>query len=143
MANATPFTRTYVGWGQVLSMDLRQCINWSGGTKKKRKGDGGEEWWQREDVGERGTLVASEEELEVLGSQGLHRSVVRVDGRVDHVCLLLLEENHATLDGILNAKTCDDARTCLANAVATIGRLPLSSRVPPPVIHMSVRTRGH
>lgn len=126
---------------QVLSVELPQCIVPSGSSTMGEWV--GEEWCCRRDVAERGPLVASEEELEVLGSQGLHGSVVRVDRRVDHIRLLLLEENHAAFDRVLDTETCDDARTRLANAMATIGRLPLSSRVPPPVIHLSVRTPNH
>jgi hypothetical protein len=77
------------------------------------------------------SLVAAEKELEVLGRQRLHGGVIRVDRRVDHVRLFLLEEDHAALHRVLDAETGDDAGTRLADSVASICRLPLGGWVPP------------
>lgn len=78
-----------------------------------------------------------EQELEILWRQGLHGSIIRVDGRIDHRGLLLLKLNDSTLDGVFNAKTGNGTRTGLSNAVAAICGLPLSGRVPP-TRHVSI-----
>lgn len=45
-----------------------------------------------------GRSAAPEQELEILGSERFHGSIIRVDRRVDHVGFLLLKKNHTTLD---------------------------------------------
>ena len=69
-------------------------------------------------------LISSEKELQIFGAQRVHGCVVRVDSGVDHVSLLLLQENHPALNRVLDAQAGDAAGTGLANAVASICRLP-------------------
>jgi len=76
-------------------------------------------------------LSTTEQELQVLGCQLVHGNLVIVDGAADHIGFLLLQKNHARLDRVFDAKSSDDARTRLANAMASIGRLPFSGGVPP------------
>ena len=68
--------------------------------------------------------------MHILRRQLLHRCLVVVDRAVDHVGFLLLQHDHARLDRIFDAETSDDTWTLLANTMASIGRLPFSSRVP-------------
>jgi len=69
--------------------------------------------------------------------------LVIIDGAIDHVCLLLLKQDHSRFDGIFDAKAGDDAGTALTDAMATVGRLPFSSGVPPPVkFPVSIQTAG-
>lgn len=82
-------------------------------------------------------LRATEQELHVLRRQLFHRRLVFVDGAVDHVGLFLLQHDHARLNRVFDAKACDDTRTLLPDAVATISGLPLSGRVPPSVRNVS------
>lgn len=77
------------------------------------------------------SLGASEKELHILRAQSIHRFVICIDSGVDHTRLLLLDQYHSALDGIFNTKTRDGAGSSLSNAMATIGRLPLSCRIPP------------
>jgi hypothetical protein len=81
-----------------------------------------------------------EQELKILGSQGLHGGIIRVDGRVDHAGLLLLKMYNSALNRILNAETGNGTRTSLSNAMATICRLPLCSRIPP-AMQVSIITK--
>ena len=69
--------------------------------------------------------------MEVLRGKRLHGGVIRVDGRVDHVGLLLLQQDHTALDRVLDAETSDDTGARLPDTVASIGRLPLGGWVPP------------
>ncbi len=76
-------------------------------------------------------LSSAEQELEILGAQLLHSHLVVVDTGTNHASFLLLEQDHTRLDGVFDAETRDDTRALLADAVATVGGLPLCSRVPP------------
>lgn len=82
--------------------------------------------------GEEDKLRSSEQELHVLRSQFVQCNLVIIDGTVDHVGFLLLEEHHPRFDRVFNTKASDDAGTTLANAVASIGGLPFGGRIPPP-----------
>ena len=64
-------------------------------------------------------LRAPEQKLHVLRRQFLHRDLVVVDGAVDHVRLLLLEQDHARLDRVLDAEARDDAGAFLADSMAS------------------------
>ena len=80
-------------------------------------------------------LAASEEELHVFRRQFLHCDLVIVDGSVDHVGFLLLQQDHAALDRVFDTEARDDARTFLADTMAAIGRLPFCGWIPPSVVH--------
>lgn len=71
-------------------------------------------------------LVTPEKELQILWAQSVHSGVVRVDRRVNHVCLLLLKQYHAALYRILDTETSDTTGASLADAMASIRRLPFS-----------------
>ena len=85
-------------------------------------------------------LGAAEQELHVLGCQLLHGDLVLVDCAVDHVRLLLLQHDHARLDGVFNAQASDDTRPLLTDTMATVSRLPFGCRVPPSVNRVSRET---
>ena len=73
-----------------------------------------------------------EQELHVLGCELLKcLALIFVDGSVDHICFLLLEENHSGLDGVFDAESGDHAGTLLADTVASVGALPFGCWVPP------------
>ena len=76
-------------------------------------------------------LRTTEKELHVLWSEGLHSLVVGIDGRVNHVGLLLLNQHHSAFDRIFDAKTGDCAGSSLSDTMASIGGLPFRSWVPP------------
>ena len=78
-------------------------------------------------------LSTTEQKLHILRRQTLHSTLIRVDSRIDHIRLLLLQQDHSTLNRILNTQSCDRARTGLSNTMTTISGLPFSSRVPPSV----------
>lgn len=75
--------------------------------------------------------TSSEQELHVLGCKLLHGNFVSIYRALDQVRLLLLQHDDPTLDTILDTEAGNDTRAFLADAVATIGRLPFGSRVPP------------
>jgi hypothetical protein len=77
--------------------------------------------------------LASEQELHVLLRQVLNGGVIGVDSAANHSRLLFLQQNHARLDGVFNDEALNGAIAVLSDAVAAVGRLPLSSRVPPTV----------
>lgn len=85
-------------------------------------------------------LGAAEQELHVLRCQLLHGDLVLVDCAVDHVRLLLLQHDHARLDGVFNAQASDDTRPLLTDTMATVSRLPFGCRVPPSVNRVSRET---
>lgn len=80
-------------------------------------------------------LGTAEEELHVLRCQGVHRFVVAVYRGVDHVRLLLLDQDHSAFNGVLDAESRDGAGTSLTNTVATVGRLPFSGGIPPAILN--------
>lgn len=69
--------------------------------------------------------------MKIFRTQRLHRCVVGVDRAIDHIGFLLLQEDHTTLDGVLNTETGDGTGARLADSVASIGRLPLRRGIPP------------
>lgn len=79
------------------------------------------------------TLVSAEQKLKILGFQRVQCDIVRVDRRVNHLCLLLLQLDDSTFNRVLDAKTRDDHGSGLSNSVDTISRLPLSGWVPPTI----------
>lgn len=50
---------------------------------------------------------------------------------MNHVRLLLLDENHAAFHRVLDAEPGDDAWPSLTDTMTSISRLPLGSGVPP------------
>ncbi len=76
-------------------------------------------------------LGPTEEELQVLRCQLVHGNLVVVDGAVDHVGFLFLQQDHARLDRVLDAKARDDAWAPLSDSVAAVSALPFGSRIPP------------
>lgn len=76
-------------------------------------------------------LGPAEQELHVLWAQLLHSDCIVVDCPVDHVRLLLLQEDHTRLDRVFNTESRDDTRAFLTDTVAAIGGLPFCGRVPP------------
>jgi len=65
-------------------------------------------------------LRAPEKKLHIFGCQLLHRDLVVIDGAVNHVRLLLLQQDHARLDRVLDAEARDDAGTFLADSVTSV-----------------------
>jgi hypothetical protein len=86
-------------------------------------------------------LRTTEKELHILWGKRFHSLVVGVDSRMNHVGLLLLDQHHSALNRIFNAKAGNRAGSSLADTMASIGRLPFGSRVPPPIYIFS-RDRG-
>jgi hypothetical protein len=80
---------------------------------------------------ERYALGPAEQELHVLGAQLLHSDGIVVDSPVDHIRLLLLQEDHPRLDRVFNAESRDDTGAFLADTVAAVGGLPFCGWVPP------------
>jgi hypothetical protein len=76
-------------------------------------------------------LGTAEQELQIFRTEAIHSNLVVVDRSSNHSCLLLLQCNHTRLNTILDAETGNDTRATLTDTMATIGRLPLSSGVPP------------
>lgn len=75
--------------------------------------------------------ISTEQELHILWRQTLHRRLISIDGRINHVRLLLLQQDHTTLDGILDTQASNGARASLTDTMATICALPLCCGVPP------------
>lgn len=78
-------------------------------------------------------LGPTEQELHILWAQLLHGDGIIVDSPVDHVRLLLLQEDHTRLDRVFNAKSRDDTGALLSDTVAAVGGLPFCGRIPPSV----------
>lgn len=66
-------------------------------------------------------LASTEQELHILGCQLVEGNLIIVDSAVDHVGLLLLQQNHPGFNRVFNDKAGDDTRTTLPNSVATVG----------------------
>lgn len=77
------------------------------------------------------SLSSTEQELHILGRQLLHRRAIIVDSAIDHIRLLLLEQDHARLDRVLDAQSRDDTGPLLPDTMASVCALPLRGRVPP------------
>lgn len=74
----------------------------------------------------------AEKELHVAWGQPFQRLVlVLIDRAIDHVCFLLLQQNHTRLDRVFNAKSSDNAWSSLPDTVTTIGALPFRCGIPP------------
>ena len=65
-------------------------------------------------------LGASKQELHVLRRELVDGRLVAIDSSVDHVRLLLLQHDHAGLDGVFDAQAGDDAGAALTDAVAAV-----------------------
>lgn len=74
----------------------------------------------------------AEKELHVAWGQPFQRLVlVLIDRAIDHVCFLLLQQNHTRLDRVFDAKSSDNAWPSLPDTVTTIGALPFRCGIPP------------
>ena len=76
-------------------------------------------------------LGATEEKLQIFGSQSLHCLAISIDSAGDHVCFLLLQRDNTRLYTVLDAETGDHARASLTNAVTAVCRLPFRGWIPP------------
>lgn len=79
------------------------------------------------------SLVAAEQKLHILRRELLHSNLIIINGAINHMSFLLLQHDHARFNRVFNAKTCDNTRTFLANAMTAVSGLPFSGRVPPSV----------
>lgn len=109
-------------------------------NKEKRKN-----LLRRESVVEHGcdqkqprSLTAAEQKLHILRRELLHGNLIIIDSAINHMRLLLLQHDHARFNRVFNAKTCDNTRTFLANAMTAVSGLPFRGWVPPSIERVSV-----
>jgi hypothetical protein len=83
-----------------------------------------------------------EEELEVLLRKLPERRSVAADGALENQPLLVLQAEYALLDCVAHNEAHGADRLMLAEAVRSVNRLVLGSRVPPRVHEIDVGGNG-